>query len=136
MQLLLMFLKKIQTINLKEKFDLPENSIIGIAGGRFSSEKGQCYLVEAAKIAIQKNENLKFILFGDGPDFQKIQSQINKLNLQSSVLCPGYEKNMIGCLKDADFFDQPLFIGRTTEYRLRSNGNDDSMCCNRCRRSK
>jgi glycosyltransferase involved in cell wall biosynthesis len=95
--------EKVQRINLKEKFNLPKESIVGIAGGRFSSEKGQRYLVDAAKITVQKNNKLRFILFGDGPDFQKIQFKIKALNLQNYIFCPGFEKNIIGCIKDADF---------------------------------
>lgn len=99
--------ESVQKINLREQFYFPEDAIVGISGGRFSSEKGQRYLVDAAKIAVQKNDKLKFILFGDGPDFQKIQSQINKLNLQDSVICPGFNKNLIGSLKGADFLVNP-----------------------------
>lgn len=99
--------EKVQKVSLIEKFNLPKDTIIGIAGGRFSSEKGQRYLVEAAALAIKKNNKLKFILFGDGPDYQKIKSQINKLNLQGSVICPGFEKNLIGYLKCADFLVNP-----------------------------
>lgn len=98
---------QIDPIDLKRKFNLPLDSIVGISGGRFSSEKGQRFLVYAAKIAINNNDQLKFILFGDGPDYQKIQSQIKSLNLQNHVFCPGFEKNLIGCLKGADFLVNP-----------------------------
>jgi len=94
-------------VNLHDKYNFPKDAIIGITGGRFSSEKGQSYLIDAAKIAIQDNNKLKFVMFGDGPDFQKIKNKINQLKLQDSVICPGFEKNLIGHLKGADFLVNP-----------------------------
>ncbi len=97
----------IKPLSLKERFNFPKNSIVAISGGRFSDEKGQIYFVKAAKTALEKNRNLRFVLFGDGPDVEKIKNYINENNLDSYILCPGFEKNILSYLKDADMLVNP-----------------------------
>lgn len=97
----------IPAVNLKERFGLDEDSFIAVAGGRFSSEKGQIDLIRAAKIALSQNDKLIFILFGDGPDLHLIKKQINKEHLSDMIICPGFERNLIGCLKGADLLINP-----------------------------
>ncbi len=97
----------IEPIDLKARFGFPPDSLIGIAGGRFSTEKGQGYLVDAAAAVIQRNPQVRFVLFGDGPDFEAIRSRIAKLGLSEQIVCPGFEKNLAGCLKSADLLVNP-----------------------------
>ena len=97
----------ISAVNLRDKFGIGEDSVIAIAGGRFSSEKGQLDLIKAAKIALTRNDKLVFILFGDGPDLNLIKKEITRQGLSSNIICPGFEKNLIGCLKGADFLINP-----------------------------
>ncbi len=97
----------IKPLSLKERFNFPNNSIVLISGGRFSFEKGQIYFVKAAEIALTKNKNLRFVLFGDGPDLEKTRQYIKNRNLESFILCPGFEKNMLNYIKDADILVNP-----------------------------
>jgi len=97
----------VERIDLKARFTLPTDSITAVAGGRFSREKGQIYLVKAAAEAIKKNDRLRFIIFGDGPDFQMIKGKVSRAGLEKIILCPGFEKNLLGCLKGADMLINP-----------------------------
>ena len=78
-----------------------------MSGGRFSKEKGQLYFVKAAEIALKENENIRFVLFGDGPDLQKIKSYISDKKLENYIVCPGFESNLLGYLKYADILVNP-----------------------------
>lgn len=98
---------QIKRVDLRHRFKLPPDSIVGISGGRFSLEKGQRFLVDAVAIALRDNTRLRFIMFGDGPDYEAIQAQIETLDLRDCVICPGFEKNLIGCLKGADLLVNP-----------------------------
>lgn len=93
--------------DLRKRFNFPENSIICIAGGRFSAEKGQIFLIKAAQIILEKNDNLRFVLFGDGPDLPMIRATIAKSGLSDRIVCPGFEKNLLGHLADADMLVNP-----------------------------
>ncbi len=97
----------VEKVNLRERFHLPNNSIICLSAGRFSTEKGQHILIKAATKAIDQDSRLRFLLYGDGPDFSSASQEVEKLNLKDKILLPGFEQNLIGCMKDADMVINP-----------------------------
>lgn len=97
----------VDPVNLQRKFGLPDDAVMAIAAGRFSREKGQLVLIEAAAAALRRKPQLRFILFGDGPDFEVVKKRITSLGCAETILCPGHEKNLIGCLKGADLLINP-----------------------------
>ncbi len=94
-------------IDLYTRFGFPGDSIICICGGRFSREKGHIYLVRAAALALEKNSSLRFVLFGDGPELGRVRKAIARKRLGNHILCPGFEKDLIGCLKGAGVLINP-----------------------------
>jgi len=101
------FFSRVEKTDLRAKFNLPQDSIICLAGGRFSAEKGQKVLVKAASIALTKNPRLRFLLFGDGPDLPVIRNLINNLGLENKAICPGFEKDLLSCLRGSDILVNP-----------------------------
>jgi len=97
----------VQAIDLRDRYGLPRDSLVVVAGGRFSAEKGQAFLVRAAELVVTKNERLHFVLFGEGPDRERIQRQIDRNGHQDRILCPGFEPDLPSCLKDADLLVNP-----------------------------
>ncbi len=97
----------IETTSLRKRFNFPDDSVLLISGGRFSDEKGQIYFVQAAKLALEQNSKLRFVLFGDGPDVEKVKTYVNENNLSNKIICPGFEKNILGYLKDTDILVNP-----------------------------
>ncbi len=100
-------LADIELVDLRARYRFPGDAIIALAGGRFSREKGQAYLIEAAALAIKSNSRLRFIIYGEGPDFALIKEAIVRMKLSEIILCPGFEKNLLGCLKGADMLVNP-----------------------------
>lgn len=98
---------QVPPVNLRERFHFPPTSIVAISAGRFSREKGQRFLVEAALAARKSNPDLRFVLFGDGPDYRDITAMIANAGESDTIVCPGHEKNLIGCLKGADILVNP-----------------------------
>lgn len=94
-------------VDLRKRFNIDPAQVIFISGGRFSTEKGQKVLIDAAAKVLQKNDRARFILFGDGPDFSAVKEKIRDLGLDEYIVCPGFEKNMVGCIKGADFLINP-----------------------------
>jgi len=100
-------LATVERIDLRGRFNFPAESLVAIAGGRFSNEKGQETLVRAADEALKEDDRLRFVLFGDGPDLEKIRSMINRLGISDKMICPGFERSLLGCLKGADILINP-----------------------------
>ena len=98
---------KTEQTNLRKRFAFEPDTIVAVSGGRFSREKGQAYLIDAAAIALKQNPKLRFVLFGDGPDLEREREHLRSLGLNGKVICPGFERNLVGCLKDADLLVNP-----------------------------
>lgn len=94
--------KDLKRIDLRKRFGLPPGSMICISAGRFSPEKGQVYTVKSAIKAIEQNNMLRFILYGDGIEWAMIKRVIVNSGYDDKILCPGFEKDFMGCLKGAD----------------------------------
>ena len=97
----------ITPVNLHSRFGLASDSFIYVCAGRFSREKGQIYLVKAAAEAVRRNSQLRFVLFGEGPDLKRLRSAIAEMGLNNEILCPGFEENLIGCIKGANAVVNP-----------------------------
>ena len=97
----------VEPVDLRARFGFDSDTILCVCGGRFSREKGQMYLVHAAARALESNPELRFILFGDGPDKEKIRTAILKTDYPEKIICPGFEKNVVACLKGADILINP-----------------------------
>ena len=97
----------VDPVDLRRKFNLPHHAAVAVCAGRFSLEKGQQYIVEAAAKVITRNPHIYFILFGDGPDLERIRRLVKTGGHEKNIKCPGFEKNLIGCLKGADILVNP-----------------------------
>jgi glycosyltransferase involved in cell wall biosynthesis len=100
-------LTSVAAVDLRDRFGFPPDSVIAVAGGRFSAEKGQEFFVRAAGKAIAKNARLRFVLFGEGHERERIQRLIDGMGHSEQILCPGFESNLLGCLKGADLLVNP-----------------------------
>lgn len=99
----------VPAVDLRARLGFEPESRICVAGGRFSAEKGQSLLVDAAWNAHKRLPTLRFVLFGDGPDLEAVRAKISALGLDGVVFCPGFETEMVGCLKGADLVVNPSY---------------------------
>ncbi len=95
------YLKKIY----KNKFFTKKKFIITV--GRITKQKDHRTLVEAIKILHKKGIDLKLLIIGDGDQKEKIQSQINRLDLKKNVKILGWKKNLTYYYKSAKIFVLP-----------------------------
>lgn len=94
-------------VDLRSRYGFASGDFVCVAGGRFSEEKGQVFLVEAAARALRDTPRLRVIMFGDGPQRARILERIARLGIGDQVLCPGFERNMAGCVRAADLLVNP-----------------------------
>lgn len=72
--------------------------------GRLVDQKGQAHLIEIAKILKEKNFPFKLLIGGKGPNFEKLQSIIQKYSLQNHIFLEGH-------VNPQDFFQRiDLFV--------------------------
>ncbi len=66
---------------LRNKYSLPQDAIVGVTSGRFVHQKGHKYLIEAARKIVTKFPITRFLLLGDGPLEDAIREQIAEAGL-------------------------------------------------------
>lgn len=72
--------------------DVTEKKIISV--GRISVEKGFDMAVEVAKIVFAKHSDWKWDIYGDGPEFSKIESKIRESGLENNLILKGADADV------------------------------------------
>lgn len=65
--------------------ELNENYVVGHIG-RFTTAKNQEFIIEIAKEVLRKDNNISFVLIGEGEDKKKIKEKIKAENLEKNIL--------------------------------------------------
>lgn len=76
---------------LKRKYNIPYDKKVISFIGRLSGEKRPLFFVKLAKVMIKENENLLFILAGDGPLYFSVKTYIEKHHLNKNILLLGWK---------------------------------------------
>lgn len=87
--------------NISNNSDIEKEKII-LNVGRLVFEKGQHYLIEM--MTHFKHEKWKLVILGDGPLREKLQSQIDELDLNDKVILMGSVKNVDEWLNKSSIF--------------------------------
>lgn len=92
--------------NLKESLGLPENTILVGCLGNIRPAKAYNVLIDAAGLLIPKYSNVHFIIAGhkEVPLMEKLNSQIEQLNLQEHFHFLGFIQESTEVLQQMDMF--------------------------------
>ncbi len=85
-------------------FGIPENSLIVGAIGRLENQKNYPFMIEVARNLIEKNNNIYFLIIGEGSKQDEIQEQINKYGIGNNVKLIGTRRDIPEFLKMIDVF--------------------------------
>lgn len=91
--------------NIKPYTGIRNKKIVCTA--RLSTEKNQQLLIRAFDRIKDKYPDFRVEIYGEGPDRGKLQSLIEKLNIEHQVILMGRKKNIIECIQDASIFVLP-----------------------------
>lgn len=67
-------------------------------------QKRQDVLLKAFKSFLSIHSNYELVLYGDGPDFNKINEIVKKLEIEDNVVLAGAQKNVLDLILDAELF--------------------------------
>lgn len=81
-------------------FDRPGPHVIGV--GRLSTEKNQSVALEGLARALEQGEGGRYLLLGDGPLRQRLESLVRSLGLQDRVYFAGQRPNPYPAIARAD----------------------------------
>lgn len=86
---------------LKQKFKIEEEKVI-LTGGRLSSEKGIDYFLRAAEKLIKIFPPVKFLIVGEGSEREKLEREVESMNLEEKVIFTGYRDDLPQIMKISD----------------------------------
>lgn len=69
--------------NLPKKYD-------AVFQGRFHPQKGVAELIDIWKLVVNKRQNAKLIMIGDGPLMKRIKEKVKREKLESNIILKGY----------------------------------------------
>jgi len=75
--------------------------------GRLDKQKGQKYLLRAAKDVLEEIPEVAFLIVGDGPDFASLEEQRDRLGLSNSVIFTGHRDDVPDLLAMSDVVALP-----------------------------
>ena len=95
--------------SLREKFDLPSNSVICTAVGRLVPVKGYDVLISAMQKVASQVPQLFCLIVGEGESKEELSAQIRQAGLEDRVRLLGYydRDNAMSILKSSDLFVMP-----------------------------
>jgi glycosyltransferase involved in cell wall biosynthesis len=92
---------------LCQELNLKLDSYLIATIGRLTTQKGHCYLIEAAAEVVAAYPNTHFLLIGEGELRESLELQIQQANLTSSVHFLGRRKDIPNLLGAIDLFVLP-----------------------------
>ncbi|MBW1704401.1 MAG: glycosyltransferase, partial [Deltaproteobacteria bacterium] len=91
----------------RKSFGISDSDIIVITVASLTAHKGHSVLIDAMHILIQKYENLKLLIVGDGPLRNDLFEYVKRLDLTRNMLFAGLRKDIFALLKLSDIFVLP-----------------------------
>ncbi|MBI3046042.1 MAG: glycosyltransferase [Candidatus Harrisonbacteria bacterium] len=95
---------------IRKDLELPKDAMVVLTISRLVPEKGHKYLIDAAKLVLEKFPNAYFLIVGWGPLEESLKSQVSSLKLEDRVLFPGLflgKSDIENILPIADIFVDP-----------------------------
>jgi glycosyltransferase involved in cell wall biosynthesis len=97
------------TGSIRRELGLGDNVLIVISAGRLSPEKNYSGLIDAAQIVAKHNDNVFFIVFGEGVLRPELKSKITLAGLSERFFLPGFRADLQALLQQIDIFVLPSF---------------------------
>jgi len=90
---------------LREEFGIDNGTFVIATLSRFSSEKRMDFAVTVASLMKKKTDKkFKFVLAGDGEQFEEVCNRVKQEGLSDTVYCIGYRTDGENILKGCDAF--------------------------------
>ncbi len=92
---------------VREKFAIPEDTVVAVTVGRFVEQKGHRCLIDAARRITAAFPRVVFLLLGDGPLRGELEAMIARFGLERHFLLAGMREDVDAILAGADMMIHP-----------------------------
>lgn len=95
---------KTESFNLRNRFSIPDNTVIIGYVGRLSPEKGQKDFITAMSRIIDERPDVHCVFVGDGPSKGELMAYAVELGIDKHIHVTGHLTNVAPIYKDIDLF--------------------------------
>ena len=92
---------------VRKQYGIDKDDIFLLNVGRLTEQKGQKYLVEAMRVVVEKYQNVKLIIIGEGELKEWLNNLINQYNLQGHIKIFPYTREILKVMASSDIFILP-----------------------------
>ncbi len=98
---------------IRKKFGIPKNAIVALTVRRLVYKNGIDTLIDSARIALEQNPRLIFLIVGTGPDRETIRARIQQFGISNRFLLAGFvsDSDLPAYYNAADLFVLPSKSG-------------------------
>lgn len=91
----------------RQQLGLPSDSRLIVTVGRLTTQKGHCYLIDAATRVVRQEPNAHFLFVGDGELKETLQAQVQSLGLTEHIHFLGIRTDIPKILAVSELFVLP-----------------------------
>lgn len=89
---------------LRQELGLKENTRLVGTLGRLTFQKAHHFLIEAAKIVLEKRKDVEFLIAGEGPRLQFLEKMTDSYGISDQFHFVGFRRDVINILRLLDVF--------------------------------
>ncbi len=89
---------------LKNALEIESEALVVGTMGRMVAVKGHRYFLEGARKVLSKQDNVVFVIAGDGPLMQESQKEIKQLGIESKIRLIGFRNDPFDVINMFDIF--------------------------------
>ena len=75
-----------------------------VSAGRLTDQKNHELLINAFARIAEKHSDYNLMIYGEGPNREKLSNQISRLNLNNRVFLPGYSSDVVSSVSKSSLF--------------------------------
>jgi glycosyltransferase involved in cell wall biosynthesis len=98
---------------VRKKLGIAQNAVVAATVRRLVYKNGIDTLLETARITVQKNPELVYLVIGKGPDFNDVKARVAQLGIEKNFRLAGFvsDEELPSYYNAADFFVLPSKSG-------------------------
>ena len=81
-------------LSLKEDLGLKDDDLLIGMVSKLEKRKGYKYFLEVAKDIVEEFPNVKFLIIGNGSEYDTLVKKVNRMNLNNNVIFTGYRTDI------------------------------------------
>ncbi len=90
--------------NIRNELRVPNEYLLAGTACRLVKPKGLEIFVEAIAIVLERAENMRFVIWGEGPERNQLKRLIDKLGLGDYITLAGHRDDMDRCISALDIY--------------------------------